>query len=106
MENSSKTRSGNLALKEALLTSIHLRLVLEPHLVKLQDGRIVALKAHSHWKHRDASCTLSLADVVYKVNAVTQNNEKPSAEFGAYLLQRLLFSYIKANWGNSFPESK
>lgn len=55
MENGSKTRSGTLALKVVLLTSIHLRLVLEPHLVKLQDGHIVALKPHSQ---ETQGCTL------------------------------------------------
>lgn len=64
-------------------------LILQPHSVKLQDGCIVALKPH-----RDASCTLSLGLFVHRANVVTQNNEKPSAQLSAYLLQRLHFFFF------------
>lgn len=85
--------------------SVSLWLILQPHFVKLQDGCIVVLKPH-----RDASCTLSLVHFVHRANAVTQSNEKPSAEVCACLLQRLLFffflTHIRANWPNSIPKSK
>lgn len=84
--------------------SVSLWLILQPHFVKLQDGCIVALKAQ-----RDATCTLSLVHFVHRANAVTQNNEKPSAELLPICFRGSFFSaltHIRANWPNSIPKSK